>query len=79
MLRSRPLQLSLNLDGTKFSIIDINGILSFYDLQDTSQGGNNGAHLAAERKEVWSIVWSKDNPNLCAIMEKNRLFILKDF
>ena len=32
MLRSRPLQLSLNLDGTKFSIIDINGILSFYDL-----------------------------------------------
>lgn len=32
MLRSRPLQLNLNLDGTKFSIIDINGILSFYDL-----------------------------------------------
>lgn len=35
--------------------------------------------MAQERKEVWSIVWSTDNPSLCAIMEKNRLFILKNF
>jgi WD repeat-containing protein 35 len=35
--------------------------------------------LATERKEVWSIVWSSDNPNLCALMEKNRLFILNNF
>ena len=33
-LRSRPQQLHLNCNSTRFSIIDINGILSFYDMQD---------------------------------------------
>ena len=31
------------------------------------------------RREVWSLVWSSDNPSLCATMEKNRLFVLRDF
>jgi WD repeat-containing protein 35 len=73
--------MQMNCDSTKFSIIDINGILSFYDLsvseKDTAPG--SGTHLAHERKEVWSIVWSSDNPSLCALMEKNRLFVLRDF
>lgn len=75
----RPQQLKLNCDSTKFSIIDINGVLSFYDMTDDSVPGGVGQHLALERKEVWSIVWSTDNPSLCALMEKNRLFVLKDF
>jgi WD repeat-containing protein 35 len=32
-LRCRPQQLSMNCDSTKFSIIDINGVLSFYDFE----------------------------------------------
>lgn len=82
-LRCRPQQLSMNCDSTKFSIIDINGILSFYDLEaNTPAAGNkggNGEHLATERKEVWSVIWSSDNPRLCAMMEKNRLYVLRDF
>jgi WD repeat-containing protein 35 len=31
-LRCRPQQLKMNCDSTRFSIIDINGVLSFYDL-----------------------------------------------
>lgn len=77
-LRCRPHGLKLNCDGSKYSILDINGVVSFYDCQDTSES-TNGTHLATERKEVWSIVWSSDNPNLCALMEKNRLFILNNF
>ena len=79
----------MNCDSTRFSIIDINGVLSFYDMQadstSTAQPGiggmkqGQGEHLAAETKEVWSIIWSADNPKLCAIMEKNRLFICKDY
>jgi len=44
-------------------------------------GGSKGQgeHLANERKEVWSVMWSADNPKLCAIMEKNRLFVLNDY
>ncbi len=84
MLRCRPQQLSLNSDSTKFSIIDINGILSFYDMEATSgQAGKpsaqTGEHLPTERKEVWSVIWSSDNPTLCALMEKNRLYVLRDF
>ena len=79
MLRQPPQQLQLNCDSTKFSIIDINGVLSFYDMTDNSQGTDNGTHLPTERKEVWSIVWSSDNPSLCALMEKNRLFVFRDF
>ena len=77
--RTAPQELKLNCDSTKFSIIDINGILSFYDMNDESDGTGCGTHLAMERKEVWSIVWSTDNPSLCALMEKNRLFVLRDF
>jgi len=63
MLRCRPQQLQMNCDSTKFSIIDINGILSFYDMLDTSEGNTGtGTHLPTERKEVWSLVWSSDNP-----------------
>ena len=77
-LRCKPQQLKMNCDSTKFSVIDINGILSFYDMEDTSDGGQ-GTHLPIERKEVWSVVWSSDNPNLCALMEKNRLFVFNNF
>lgn len=76
-LRCKPQQLQMNCDSTKFSIIDINGILSFYDMN--ADGNNNGQHLPMERKEVWSVVWSTDNPTLCALMEKNRLFVFRDF
>jgi len=53
-------------------------MLSFYDITDTTDG-QNGTHLQNERKEVWSVVWSSDNPTLCALMEKNRLFVLRNF
>ena len=81
-LRCRPQQLSMNCDSTKFSIIDINGILSFYDLEAQGSNAGRGAigeHLQTERKEVWSVIWSTDNPKLCALMEKNRLYVLRDF
>jgi len=30
----------MNCDSTKFSIIDINGVLSFYDFESTGTQGN---------------------------------------
>lgn len=70
----------MNCDGTKFSIIDINGIVSFYDLTSDADGNAGvGQHLPIEKKEVWSIIWSVDNPSICAMMEKNRLIVMKDF
>lgn len=30
-----------------------------------------------ERKDVWNIKWADDNPNLLAVMEKARMYILR--
>lgn len=77
-MRCRPNAIQLNCDGSRFSIIDINGVVSFFDVTDTTESVN-GTHLQLERKEVWSVIWSTDNPTLCAMMEKNRLIVLKNF
>jgi WD repeat-containing protein 35 len=71
----------MNCDSTRFSIIDINGVLSFFDMQpeEGQPKQTAGEHLPLERKEVWSLIWSADNPKLCAVMEKNRLFVLNDY
>lgn len=52
LLRCRPNMLAVNCDMTRMSIIDINGVLSFYDLEakGSNKGGMQGEHLAFERK-----------------------------
>jgi hypothetical protein len=42
--------LALNCNATKMSIIDINGVLSFYDLSVRGSGATQGEHLSFERK-----------------------------
>lgn len=32
-----------------------------------------------KNKEVWSVIWSSDNPDMCALMEKNRMFVMRNF
>jgi len=52
LLRCRPNKLSVNCNMSRMSIIDINGVLSFYDLEakGSGKGGTQGEHLAFERK-----------------------------
>ncbi|KAL3151657.1 hypothetical protein ABBQ38_012645 [Trebouxia sp. C0009 RCD-2024] len=84
-LRCKPQALALNCNFTRLSIIDFHGVLSFYDFQvPPSQPGapgvgvpTAGEHLAAERKDVWSMVWSEDSPDLFAMMEKGRMYIFR--
>ncbi len=37
----------------------------------------HGQKLDMERKEVWDIQWARDNPDLLAIMEKTRMYIIR--
>lgn len=51
LLRCRPYMLALNCNVTRMSVIDINGVLSFYDLSAKGNAGaTQGEHLAFERK-----------------------------
>ncbi len=56
LLRCRPYMLALNCNASKMSIIDINGVLSFYDLTGRSGSSTQGEHLSFERK-VGGTAW----------------------
>jgi len=91
-IKTRPQMLALNCNSTRMSIIDGNGILTFFDLDSQSDrrgdaedgkgdhghitGG--GEHLAFERKDAWDMIWAEDNPSLFAMMEKTRMYIFQD-
>jgi hypothetical protein len=49
------------------------------DALDISLMGNNNSRELSkfERKDVWAMKWASDNPELLAIMEKTRMYILR--
>ena len=80
VLKCRPQLLAVNCNSTRFSVVDINGILTFFEMD--SAGGpssteSNGRYLNVERKDVWDMLWSDDNPELFAMMEKTRMYIFR--
>ena len=83
LLRCRPQLMSLNCNSTRMSIIDINGVLSFFDLTAAGESvgtglmATSGEHLQFERKDSWDMKWSSDNPELFAMMEKTRMYIFR--
>ncbi|KAK7092123.1 WD repeat-containing protein 35-like isoform X2 [Littorina saxatilis] len=80
-LNCRPHQLSLNCTSTRLAIIDIAGVLTFFDLDTrvTDPDGREvvGEHLNFERKDVWDMKWAEDNSELFAMMEKTRMYIFR--
>ena len=85
-LRCRPSLLSLNCDSDRFAVIELrpdgSNVLHMFDLEARSVSSNGdpvvGAHLDFERKDVWSIIWASDAPDMCAIMEKTRMYVLRN-
>jgi WD repeat-containing protein 35 len=49
------------------------------DALDISLIGNNTSRELSkfERKDVWAMKWASDNPELLAIMEKTRMYVLR--
>ncbi|KAJ8321655.1 hypothetical protein KUTeg_000126 [Tegillarca granosa] len=81
-LSYRPHQLTLNCNSTRLAIIDISGMLTFFDLETriTDQDGKEsvGEQLKFERKDVWDMKFADDNPELFAMMEKTRMYIFRN-
>ncbi|KFV77076.1 WD repeat-containing protein 35, partial [Dryobates pubescens] len=81
-LNCRAYQLSLNCNSSRVAIIDVSGVLTFFDL-DTRAVDSTGAQvigeqLKLERKDVWDMKWAKDNPDLFAMMEKTRMYVFRN-
>jgi WD repeat-containing protein 35 len=84
VIQCRPQVISLNCDGTRMSVIDISGVLTLYEMKAERAGGlansvTNGAdmRLDLERKDVWNMKWADDNPELFAILEKTRMYVVR--
>ena len=66
----------------RLSIIDIAGVLTFFDLESRVAGADGkevlGEQLSYERKDVWDMKWAEDNPELFAMMEKTRMYVFRN-
>ena len=75
---NRACKIAINCNSTRAAIVDLTGLLTTIDLNDyTSKASDNLSSGRIERKDVWSVCWAKDNPQLLAIMEKTRMYIFK--
>ena len=81
VVRCRPQLIALNCDSTRLSIIDINGVLTFFEFDKRVDGPGGrttlGEQLSFERKDAWDMLWADDNPELFAMMEKTRMYIYR--
>lgn len=59
---------------SKFYVIDQPGCLYLLD----TDMANNISIGQSLRKDVWSALWASDNPQLLAIAEKARLYVMRD-
>ncbi|KAL1124025.1 hypothetical protein AAG570_001795 [Ranatra chinensis] len=71
-LTSRPNKLAINCDSTRLSVIDATGVFTFVDLD-----GGVAEVGRVERRDVWVMMWAADNPDLIAIMEKTRMYVIR--
>ncbi|XP_048453080.1 WD repeat-containing protein 35 [Rhincodon typus] len=78
----RSYQLSLNCNSSRLAIIDIAGVLTFFDLETRTVDSTGqqvvGEQLKFERKDVWDMKWANDNPDLFAMMEKTRMYVFRN-
>ncbi|CAD7934483.1 unnamed protein product [Amoebophrya sp. A120] len=73
-IKINPQIFQLNVSSTKLLVVDINGILSLYDV-DKRKG--QVTQLEFERKDVWDVKWASDNPDLFCFMEKQRMYVVR--
>lgn len=78
---NRAYKIAINCNSSRASIIDSTGVLTAIELTNNSNSkemkGSNSSLGKIERKDVWAMCWAKDNPQLIAIMEKTRMYVLR--
>ncbi|KAF4730934.1 WD repeat domain 35, partial [Perkinsus olseni] len=74
-------RISINYDATRLSIIDVEGCLHVFELPNHTEGSSTvilvNAVSRGDRRDIWQSEWSADQPDLLAIMEKSRMYILR--
>lgn len=77
-LPRRPFKMAINCNSTRAAVIDATGLLQAIDLVDSRELSAGSMRIGRiERKDVWTMCWAKDNPQLLAIMEKTRMYVFR--
>ncbi|XP_050539955.1 WD repeat-containing protein 35 isoform X2 [Daktulosphaira vitifoliae] len=77
ILSSKPYKLALNSNSKRLAIIDSIGVLSLIELSiDSILSGPEPSPLF-QRRDVWTMKWASDDPELLAIMEKTRMYVIR--
>lgn len=78
VLPHRPFKMAINSNSTRAAVIDSIGVLQAIDLVDSRELSAGSMRIGRiERKDVWTMCWAKDNPQLLAIMEKTRMYVFR--
>lgn len=77
-LPNQPFKMAINSNSTRAAVIDSTGLLQAIDLVDSRELSAGSMRIGRiERKDVWTMCWAKDNPQLLAIMEKTRMYVFR--
>ncbi|RNF04337.1 WD repeat domain 35 [Trypanosoma rangeli] len=80
ILPFRVQSMAANSNSTRLSVCDVGGTMTLFyiDLTNLSLVPKKvSPQPNFERKDVWSMRWSKDDPELLVVMEKSRMYIFR--
>lgn len=64
-LSNPPYKMAINSNSTRAAVIDSTGLLQAIDLVDSRELSAGSMRIGRiERKDVWTMCWAKDNPQL---------------
>lgn len=66
----------------RLAVIDSTGLLTLIEIsEDNAISGSTSPEVpnSFQRRDVWSMKWASDDPELLAIMEKTRMYIIRGF
>jgi WD repeat-containing protein 35 len=72
----RSQRIFLNCDGLQMALVDLSGHLSVAFLSTSSM--KTSTIRKYDRKDVWNVSWARDKPNIMAIMEKTRMYGMRN-
>ncbi|PWU89489.1 putative intraflagellar transport protein 122B [Trypanosoma cruzi] len=80
VLPSRVQSMAANSNSTRLSVVDVSGIMTVFHI-DPMKLSLVPQKIAPEpnfeHKDVWNVRWSKDDPELFAVLEKSRMYIFR--
>lgn len=71
-----PVSVGLNCDSSKIVILDSTSTATMYDLEGPGTLAKQVESF--EKKDVWSFMWSADEPSAFALTEKNKLLLFNE-